>query len=247
MKFMLRITAACAILAAGLMFPTKAGAQNPPAGAIWDLMTVHPTVLSSYVQFNTSFVADNASEYVSFAFRETPAYFAFDDASVTQMGSSTNLLADPGFESASSGQNCNHNNALGCPSGWLAWIQPVDLSAIGQVATNTSPYGCPPNAAHAGTNFWCDGSVEGYDAVYQQLTGLSVGATYNVSFWLGDNSGSPPNQSSVGSQIDMLVYAGDQLPTGTIPIGTPEPASFALLGIGIGLAGLVMRRKRQAS
>ncbi len=235
------------LLMVALMLPSGAFAQDPPAGSIFDLTTAHPGVLSSYQQFSTSFVADNAAEYVSFAFRETPAYFAFDDATVMVQGGLTNLLADPGFESASYGQNCNHNNSLGCPSGWSAWIQPVDTSAIGQVATASSPYGCPPNGPHSGTNFWCDGSVQGYDAVYQQLTSLTVGDTYNINFWLGDNSGSAPTRSSPSDQIDMLVYAGDNLPIGTISLASPEPASLALTGAGLfAVAAALARRRRKA-
>lgn len=240
----LNIAIGGALLVAATMLPTPALAQLPPAGAIFDLLPVHPGVLSTYTLFSTSFVADNTSEFVSFAFRETPAFFAFDDASVVVMGGSTNLLADPGFESASFGQNCNHNNNLGCPAGWGAWIQPVDVSAIGQVATNANVYGCSPNSAHSGTNFWCDGSVEGYDAVYQQLTTLTPGLTYNISWWLGDNSGSPPI-NTVGNGIDMLVYAGDQLPVGTVPLNGPEPASLGLVGLGLAAAAIRLVKSRR--
>ena len=227
-----------------LMLPSMVLAQDAPPGAIFNLDTVQTTTLTSYQEFMTHFVADNTTEFVSFAYRESARVFlAFDDATVIIQGGSTNLLADPGFESAMDGQNCNHNNSLGCPSGWGAWIQAVDVSAIGQVATNAAPYGCPPNAAHSGTNFWCDGSVQGYDAVYQQLTGLTVGSTYNITFWLGDNSGVPPNQN-VGSQVDMLVYAGDSLPVGSIPLGTPEPGTLSLIGAGVLAIGLIKRRRK---
>jgi hypothetical protein len=232
------------LLAASALFVTSnLVAQNAPPGAIFNLDTVQTTPLTSYQMFSTSFMADNSSEFVSFAFRESPAYFAFDDASVIIQGGSTNLLADPGFESATFGQNCNHNNALGCPSGWGAWIQAVDTRAIGQVATNANSYGCPPNAAHSGTNFWCDGSVQGYDAVYQPLNGLTVGRMYNVTFFLGDNSGVPPNQANEDSQVDMLVYASDSLPVGSIPIGTPEPGTLSLIGAGVLVIGLLRRRR----
>lgn len=241
-----KVFAGCLLCAAAMMVPSNILAQDAPPGAIFNLDTVQATTLTSYQQFMTSFVADNASEFVSFAFRETPAYFAFDDATVIIQGGSTNLLADPGFESATDGQNCNHNNSLGCPSGWGAWIQAVDTSAIGQVATTSNPYGCPPNVAHSGTNFWCDGSVQGYDAVYQQLTGLTVGSTYNISFFLGDNSGAPPNQASENSQVDMLVYAGDSLPVGSIPLGTPEPGTLSLIGAGILAIGVALRKRRTA-
>lgn len=244
MKFRLSGMIAWALFAAAVICPSKAGAQNPPPSPIFDLVTTsqHTGVLSSYVDFTASFVANNSSEYVSFAFRETPAYFAFDQPSVTLMGSSTNLLSNTEFEGSLVGQNCNHDNSLGCPPGWGAWIQAVDVSAIGQIAN--SPSNCDPNGAHSGTNFWCDGSVQGYDAIYQHLSGLLVGHTYNVSFWLGDNSGAAPTESDPSDEIDMLVYAGDALPVGTIPIGptVPEPASFALLGIGI--VGVALAKKK---
>lgn len=245
MRFGLKGIIVCtAISAAAILCPSKAGAQNAPPDPIFNLVTTHPTVLSSYVNFTTSFVATSNAEYVSFAFRETPAYFAFDDASVALHGTSTNLLADPGFESASYGQNCNHNNSLGCPTGWGAWIQPVDTSAIGQVATNASRYGCGPLGAHSGTQFWCDGSVQGYDAVYQHLTGLTVGSTYDISWWLGDDSSQAPRDTDPGDQIDMLVYAGTSLPVGTVNIGTPEPGSLGLIGIGvISILAFALRRR----
>jgi hypothetical protein len=230
-----------------------AHAQAPPPGFIWDVYSVNPGTLPSYTQFSTSFVADSSSEYVSFAFRESPSYFAFDNAVVNLAGSSTNLLADPGFESASDGQNCNHGNSLGCPAGWGAWIQAIDTEAIGQVATTSDPYGCPVGP-YAGTNFWCDGSVQGYDAVYQQLTGLTPTSTYDISFWLEDRSGSDMTSatsesctSPEGSCIDMLVYAGDSLPVGSIALSTPEPGSLGFMLIGLGSLGLMLVVRKRIS
>lgn len=225
---------------------------DAPTGCIWDLFDTHgASTLPSYTFFTTSFVASGSSEFVSFAFRETPAYFAFDDACVSSSAISSsscagNLLSSPGFEAPGTafGQNCNHDNSLGCPPGWGAWIQPIDTSAIGQIATNSSTYGCNVQA-HSGTNFWCDGSVQGYDAIYQQLNGLTVGTTYNIGFWLQDDSGSPITAANTGgsNQIDALVYAGTSLPVGTIPLSTPEPSTLAL--VAVGLAGTVVRVRQR--
>jgi len=253
MRINLRAVILGALVVGAALAPSIASAQAAPSGYIWDVATVNPGTLPSYTQFNTSFVADNASEFVSFAFRETPAYFAFDNAVVHAQGSSLNLLTDPLFEGSVYGQNCNHNNSLGCPPGWGAWIQPIDTCAIGQIATNGSTYGCNVGA-QTGTNFWCDGSVQGYDAIYQNLTGLVIGQTYDISFYLQDDSGGPMTAATSanctvlgGSCIDTLVYAGDQLPVGTINIGpsaAPEPSSFLLLGTGVlGLARVYRARR----
>ncbi|MGA2274638.1 MAG: PEP-CTERM sorting domain-containing protein [Bryobacteraceae bacterium] len=244
MRFQAVITTALVVVVA-VAIPGQANAQNPPAGAIFDLATAHPAAFSAsaYTQFTTSFVASATSEYVSFAFREVPAYFSFDDASVTQQGSSTNLLQDPGFESDTAA-----NVGTNFPVGWGRWIQPVDTTAIGVVASgNTGD--CASSGPHTGSYFWCDGSVQGYDGLYQQFNGLTVGATYTITFWLTDNSGDPMSNP----QIDMLVYAGPALPTGTQTIGTPPapilvttpvPGTVWLMLLGIGALGLYLLFRR---
>jgi hypothetical protein len=212
----LKVVTACALVFAGAVAPSAAATLgDPPAGAIFDLVNV-TTSLTSYQMFTTSFVAAVPLTTISFAFREQPAFFAFDDASITGPGVSG--FVNPGFESATIGQNI--------PTGWNRWITPEDVSFVGLV-TGADGGNCSPNTPHGGTQQWCDGSVQGYDALYQTIA-TTVGSTYQISFWLGDNSG-----GQTAPTIDMLVYATDGLPTGTIPLGTPEPASFLLMGLGI--------------
>jgi hypothetical protein len=236
MKFELRAAIVTALIAIAVgVFPSQAVAQNPPPGAIFDLNatpaggTIYP---NTYQSLSTSFVADSSSEYVSFAFREVPAYFSFDDASVVNVTTpGPNLLADPGFES-----DTPANVGTNFPVGWFRWIQPVDVSAIGVVAGNGNPESCGYAGPHTGSYFWCDGSVEGYDALYQQLNGLTVGDTYDISWFLADTGEEIQNPN-----IDMLVYAGDALPIGSQTIGStpgvPEPSTFVLLGTG--MTGLI--------
>ena len=233
MKF--RALVGVPLFAAALMLTSAAFAQIPPPGAIYTLSVSHPGAISMTESlFTTSFVADNASEYVSFAFREIPAFWALDDTSVIVSGGFTQLLADPGFESATVGQNI--------PTGWSRWIQPIDVSFIGLIVSNTASGNCSADTpTHGGTQFWCDGSVEGYDALYQHLTGLTPGLSYNVSWYLGHNTGAAPSPPG----IDMLIYAGDTLPVGTVQVGVPEPASLALMGLSMAALGIMLARRRR--
>jgi PEP-CTERM motif len=121
------------------------------------------------------------------------------------------------------------------PAGWGQWGQPPAPSFAGVVA---GPGGssCNPNGAFGGSNFWCDGAVEGYDGLWQKIA-TTPGATYDVSFYLGDNSGQAPYNPG----IDMFVYAGDSLPAGTENL--PEPSSLVLMGSGVlAMAGVVRKK-----
>ena len=264
MNSALRAVLTGAVAAVALVVvPGRALAQLPPAGAIYDLETAYGTALpypSTYQDVTgISFVADTTgTEYVSFAFRETPAYFSLDNVCVaasTGTCSSGNLLADPGFESTNPTIDSNPGDlSSNFPPGWDRWIQPVDVSAIGVVAGTTYLYGCSSSGPFAGTYFWCDGSVEGFDAIYQPVS-VTLGQTYDISFWLADNSHDDLIDTT-GDGIDMLVYAGDTVPVGSVVIGggpgggstVPEPSTLATLGTGLlSLAGLARRRFAKAA
>lgn len=226
-----KLALACAIVGAGGLGAQGAWAQTAPPGFIFDLHAqVGSVTLPTYQLYSFSFNAAVANTTVSFAFREVPAYFAFDDASVALDGTSTNLLVNPGFETATAGQNI--------PTSWNRWIQPIDVSAIGLIQSGTA--GSCEIGPHRGSLLWCDGSVEGYDAVYQTVA-TTIGSKYNVSFWLQDNSG----ENITDPAINMFGYATDGLPGGTVQVPSiPEPGTYALMLAGLGvLAGVARRRK----
>jgi len=228
-----RVAGGTAFAALSALSVTSVHAQTPPPGALFDLAVTHPTPLTAWQQFSFSFIAGTANTTVSFAFREIPAFFAFDDVSVSLHTGGANLLADPGFEAAVFGQTT--------PTGWGRFIQPITVSAIGQVATSSQRYGCNV-PAHGGTNFWCDGSVEGYDGLFQTVA-TTVGQQYDVTFWLQDDSGS----AIYNPGIDMLGYAAAGLPVGTIPVvnAVPEPETYALMLAGLATIGAISRRRKR--
>ena len=190
----------------------------PPAGAIFDL---DGTAISHvYKQYFTSFTAVAETTNVSFALREDPAYFFLDDVSVKKSGGGVELLLNPGFE-----------DNTGSPEHW------VFLNEFGASASGTVVNG----GAKSGSRSYKDGAVNAYDGISQVIS-TTVGQTYDISFWLNDNSSQNTYSrvsNSGGRGIDLLVYAG------VIPTLVPEPVSLAL--VGIGLVGIAFSRRRRAA
>jgi hypothetical protein len=70
----------------------------------------------------------------------------------------------------------------------------------------------------------------------------TIGATYTVSFWLGDNSNDQPNVP----EIDMLGCAEAGRPVGTIPVNSnAEPETYALMLAGLARLSVAGRRRRR--
>jgi hypothetical protein len=59
----------------------------------------------TWQQYTYTFTATDATTQVGFLFRQDPAFWAFDDVSVTAPASSTNLIVNPGFEDGSAPSN----------------------------------------------------------------------------------------------------------------------------------------------
>jgi hypothetical protein len=197
----------------------------PPTGAIYDLNgTPVPHV---YTEYFTSFVAAQSTTNLSFSFREDPAFLSLDDVSMTT-GGGPNLVLNPGFEANVGTQN---------PTDW-SYLNTFGVGAAGVVEANNP---------HSGSNNWYDGAIQGYDGLTQAIA-TTVGATYNISFWLDDNgplttfsdlSTNGNTTGTGGNGIDVLVYAG-AIPTIS---AVPEPATLTLVGFGLVAA---YRRRRRA-
>ena len=216
-----------------LTFATAAHADGnnnpPPANPVFSLTGLPQS--ESYVNYTFSFVAQDTLTNLTFAMRNDPQYIQLDDVSLRTAGG-PELLVNGGFED---GPALAH-----APSGWT-YVNEYGATAAGIVRSE---------CAHTGSYCYYDGAVQAYDAITQAVA-TTVGTTYDVSFWtsvsqidgtglyqpLSTNGGS----SNGGNGIDLFVYAGRGAPVATAAV--PEPASWAMMIGGFGLAGAALRRR----
>ncbi|OYW17394.1 MAG: hypothetical protein B7Z55_12605, partial [Planctomycetales bacterium 12-60-4] len=160
--------------------------------------------VATYQFYTYDVVATQADSYLSFTFRNDPAYTSLDTISVTLSGG-PELLLNGGMDTATAD----------VPDNWVK-IGTQGLAAAGIYST-TSPPGIGPQA---GAGYWRDGAVGGFDGIAQSLT-TTIGATYTISFWLGGN----PLFNS--TDVQSYAYFG-ALPPGLIILSGALPATHWL-------------------
>ena len=241
--FGLGVALLCLTMAVTVPAQSKVGPINdpnnepPPAGAILDLNST-PIIHTGYTLYTVDFTASQASTNISFALREDPAFLLLDDVSVMDLTHpSGNLILNGGFELGPVGASA--------PTNWT-YLNTFGASFGGVVASD-------PSQAHSGNNFYYDGAVQAYDGITQGIS-ATVGDTYEISFWLTDNSAlttysrvstNGDNADTGGNGADLLVYAGAVPTVSTVPDGGTTIVLFGLGLISLGITGLVGKRSER--
>jgi hypothetical protein len=157
------------------------------------------------------------ANFVGFAFRQDPAYWTFDNVTLTAAGSSTNLLTNGAFNTGGAFTITTNNgpSSMQAPTNWGVWYQNGTYPAAAGTWTDIG-------GAHGGV--WYDGAVGSFDGIYQGVL-LQAGTTYTITF---DVSG---NQTSNTSSIQLGIYGGpcDNVSIAATSCTIPSSVGFTTL------------------
>lgn len=209
------ITVAAGLISFGT---THAIAQDfnyyPPASGLQILDLGGTPIIGGITNYTASFEATSEESTVTFVFRHDPGYFTLNNASVADILSpSINLFTNGDFSAGATSPG-------GGAPGWT-YFQQNGVTYLGQ------------ELARGG---WYDGSTGGYDGINQSFATI-IGDTYQVSFDLSQTGANADfyqqvsnngRSGTAGNGIDVLVYAGNGIPTNAVP----EPSTYALFALG---------------
>lgn len=180
------------IILSGLLTASIALSQVLPGGYIGTVTNNTPNTWQNYSYSFTPSIS--GSNYVGFAFRQDPAFWTFDNVSLTVQGSSTNLLTNGGFNNggAISITTSNGPGTIQAPTNWGVWYQNGTYPAAAGTWQDIG-------GSHGGV--WYDGAVGTFDGIYQGIV-LLAGTTYTLSFEVSGN------HTSNNSSVQLGIYAG---------------------------------------
>jgi len=217
-----KILKTCAIIA-GLAI-TPALPQQLPAGSVGVLSN---NIANTWQTFSYTFTpSTSGANFVGFAFRQDPAFWTFDNITVTAAGSTTNLLVNGAFNTGGSFSVTTNNGVsnMQAPTNWGVWYQNGTYPAAAGTWTNVG-------GTHGGV--WYDGAVGSFDGIYQGVN-LTAGVVYTITFEVSGNN--VANTSSIqlgtyGGACANVSISPDQC---TIPgtvgfttLATPQQGSAA--------------------
>ena len=215
---------AFSLLCCTLLMVQAAAAQNnegPPTGAILDLSgtPVPGGGNNTYQQYTVQFQANVANTALTFAIREDPAFISLASVSVNDVTDSDNpgpnLLTNGDFSLGTVGST---------PVDWIyANVYGADAGGVVK-----SSCGVGEDNTYGVGNCWFDGAVQAYDAISQTIP-TTVGDTYQISFFVADNSGCGCNFSDLSTNGDTTSTGGNGINvTVYAQAGLPPPAQDTL-------------------